>query len=60
MRWKSPKPIPKIGNRRRVTRFAWLPTQVESYKYWLSFYISVQRWQDGWVEVDREVPIFYY
>lgn len=60
MKWLNPKPIPILGQQRRVAKFAWLPIQVEKYRVWLEFYVSVQEWSPKWMEVDREIGVWYY
>ena len=65
MRWKIEAP-PKEGDWRRLTVFAWLPTQVEDYMVWLETYyikeqlIAVADLDEGfvhrelqWVEYER-------
>ena len=73
MRWKINKPEFKVGDTRRVSRFAFWPTEVEDYTVWLEFYISVEEMKNvdrhcefgklyselKWVEFSREIPIYY-
>jgi len=55
----------KVGDERRVRRFAFLPTKVEDHWVWLSRFVSVQvyvaiRYADDvtykWVEIEKCLP----
>lgn len=73
MKWLNPKPKPVIGDIRGRFPFAWLPTQVDQYIVWLErYWIKEQLTMisqidegevypvEGWVEIDRGVPVHYY
>ena len=56
MRWKIDTSVPMEGERRQITKFAWLPTRVrldglrnpngsmKEYTIWLERYTQVQRY----------------
>ena len=56
MRWRIDTSVPMEGERRQITKFAWLPTRVrlgglkrlygvkEDYTIWLERYTQVQRY----------------
>lgn len=59
MKWKA-KTIPKIGDTRKVRKFAFLPKKCSEYTVWLETYESFQRLEpkyigqkEKWVEIER-------
>ncbi len=50
MRWGKPKdtPLPKDGDRRRVTRFLWWPKKLQKEWRWLEAAVIEQRYEEVW------------
>jgi hypothetical protein len=72
MKWKTKKTLPHEGYARIRRKFAWFPTPIRDYTYWLEFYqvkeIYTYRKRAtksgpidcyGWDEVER-VPLVLY
>lgn len=50
MKWKASPDVPTLGQKKRVTKFAWVPTRVNEWTVWLESYQVNLIWLDdgGW------------
>lgn len=55
MKWRIASSDHKVGEKRKVLEFAWLPTQVEGFMVWLEHYWVVEEYtfMGEWEEVTR-------
>lgn len=67
MKWEiKSSPDSKVGDRRKIRKFAWFPTRVGIFRVWLEYYQVTQEFQEvqvnacelegfdhRWVETER-------
>ena len=48
MKWKTKKPVPRIGDTRHRFKFAFLPIRINEWSIWLERYQVTEEYQEVW------------